>query len=303
MDEARRFLEMIRREMKASDARIELGLMPPSNVFASTELGDGVHLVVHFDGTSTTDVGAAREKLAELVAAFRDAADDASRALTTPLGSIPLGSRSSHPPAHTSNAELALTEALSALASLAKAELALVIDDTSPEIWGSSDPELLYHSTDDAMASARLEAKLLEHDGGLMPLLALPAAERRARLSELSASLAASEVSSLLRQLERVEQVTDEVDPARWRRVAHAIAEARGVLPEALRGQVHVHLKPFAGIYRALLVYESSFSELHAEGALVRALPIIEKLVTSLPPRDPASGGAKVAVLRRLRRV
>lgn len=307
MDEARRFLEMIRREMKASDVRIELGLMPPANVFASVEIGSGAYLVVHFDGTSTSDVGAAREKLGELLSAFREAAEEASRALA--LGAIPLApagaTRSSHPPSsHTSTAELALTEALQALAALAKAELALVIDDKSPEIWGSSDPELLYHSTDDAMASARLEARLVQSDGALLPLLGLPAIERRTRIAELTTELAANEVSSLLRQLERVEHVTEDIEPARWRRVAHAIAEARGLLPDDLRGQdMHVHLKPFAGIYRAILVYESPFSELHAEGALLRALPIIEKLVTSLPPRDPASGGAKVAVLRRLRRV
>lgn|GEM_PF-668883 len=310
MDEAHRFLEMIRREMKASDARIELGLMPPANVFASVEIGHGAFLVVHFDGTSTTDVGASREKLSGLLAAFREAAEEAASALSAPLGTIPLGAtRSSHPPSHhplshSSNAETALTEALQALQALAKAEIALVIDDTSPEIWGSSDPELLYHSTDDAMASARLEARLIERDGALLPLLKLPAPERRARLTQLTTELSASEVSSLLRQLERVEHVTEDIEPARWRRVAHAIAEARGVLPEALRGDdMHVHLKPFAGIYRAILVYGSAFSELHAEGALVRALPFIEKLVTSLPPRDPASGGAKVAVLRRLRRV
>lgn len=310
MDEARRFLEMIRREMKASDARIELGLMPPANAFASVEIGSGAYLVVHFDGTHTSDVGAAREKLGELLSAFREAAEEASRALAAAPGTIPLSapnttpSRSSPPPSHTSGAELALTEALQALQALAKAEIALVIDDASPEIWGSSDPELLYHSTDDAMASARLEARLVESDGALLPLLKLPAPERRARLSELTTDLAANEVSSLLRQLERVEHVTEDIEPARWRRVAHAIAVARGVLPGGLRGEdMHVYLKPFAGIYRAILVYESAFSELHAEGALVRALPFIEKLVTSLPPRDPASGGAKVAVLRRLRRV
>lgn len=296
---------MIRREMQASDARIEVGLMPPANVFASVEIGNGAYLVVHFDGAHTTDVGAAREKLAELIAAFREAADEASRAALAPLGTIPLGAgRSSHPPSHTSNAELALTEALQSLAALAKAELALVIDDTSPEIWGSSDPELLYHSTDDAIASARLEAQLVAGDGGLLPLLALPAPERRARLAAFTTQGTPSELSALTRQLERIEQVTEDVEPARWRRVAHAIADARAVLPEVLAGSdMHAHHKAFAGIYRAILVYESPFSELHAEGALLRALPIIEKLVTSLPPRDPASGGAKVAVLRRLRRV
>lgn len=292
VDEAHRFLEMIRRELGARDVRLELGLEPPSAAFASAPLGNGVFVVVHFDGTTTTDVGAAREKLIELVASFHDAAEEAAGA----LGIARIPQSVSMP---ISGPEMALTEALVILADLAKAEVALVIDDASPEIWGASDPLLTHVSTDDALTVARLDVRLRESSLALPELLAMDDAARRARLAE--AEIPAAEVASLARQLVRTHDVIDELPLPRWLRIAHAIAGARHA--HLGFGLVRAHVRAFAGIYRAVLVYEGPFSELHAEAALLRALPTIEKLVTSLPPRDPASGGAKVAVLRRLRRV
>lgn len=49
----------------------------------------------------------------------------------------------------------------------------------------------------------------------------------------------------------------------------------------------------FAGTYHVVLAFDHTFSELHAEGALLRALPAIERLVMALPPQDPG-GGARV---------
>jgi len=46
-----------------------------------------------------------------------------------------------------------------------------------------------------------------------------------------------------------------------------------------------------------VLVFDHSFSELHAEGALVRALPRLERMVLSLPPIEPPPRGAKVVKL------
>jgi hypothetical protein len=290
VDEARRFLELIRREVGASDVRIEMGLEPPSSRLAFAPIGNDVFVVVHFDGTTTTDVGAVKEKLEELVSSFRAAADEAAQFLDARLEL-----RGVHP---ASGPELALTDALDVLAGLARAEMALVIDDASPEIWGVSDSGLGHVSTDDALTTARLDARLREVDLSLASILLEDDEKRRDRLT--SAGIAMAEVGGLLRHLHRVADIVTEVRLPRWLRVSHAIAMARGV--EGLE-VVHAHVRSFAGIYRAVLVYEGPFSELHAEGALLRALPTLEKLVTSLPPRDPASGGAKVAVLRRLRRV
>jgi hypothetical protein len=83
-----------------------------------------------------------------------------------------------------------------------------------------------------------------------------------------------------------------------WRRhvlLARAMAELRRADMEGQVGSRMVVSGPglgwmarsFAGIYRALVVYPGPFSELRAEGALVRALPAIEQLVTALPPADP----------------
>lgn len=293
MDEAHRFLEMVRRELGAHDVRIELGLRPPAAALASVPIGShGAHVVVHFDGSATTDTAAVREKLAELVASFQAIADEAvvELAAARPTG----GHRPSGP-------ALALTEALETLAHLAKAELALVIDDASPEIWGASDHALTHVSSDDALLTARLDARLFELDLSLPGLVGQP---ERAREALEAAGISPHDRDSLLRQLRAVEDIEAHVPAGRWLRVAHAIAGARGLGGTHLGlSEVRAHVRAFAGIYRAILVYEGPFSELHAEGALVRALPVIEKLVTSLPPRDPASGGAKVAVLRRLRRV
>ncbi|MDQ3037679.1 MAG: hypothetical protein M3Y87_35125, partial [Myxococcota bacterium] len=86
-------------------------------------------------------------------------------------------------------------------------------------------------------------------------------------------------------------------------RAIAAVRAAEGEAPPPRPAGVHVMVRDFATIYRLVLVFDAAFSELHAEAALIHALPAIERLVTSLPPRDPVSGGAKVAVLRRLRRV
>jgi hypothetical protein len=294
VDEALRFLEMVRRELGARDVRIEFGLEPPSPVLATVPIGpQGAYLVAHFDGASSTDTATARERHAELLASFETTAEGA----VVELVSV----RPSAPPARLSGPAAALTEALESLAQLARAELALVIDDASPEIWGGSDPALTQVSSDDAVLAARLDARL---DALGLSLAALVAKPEEARAAIDAAGIGSHERDSLLRQLRAAEDLSSRVAAGRWLRVAHAIAGARGLGGTHLGlSEVRAHVRAFAGIYRVILVYEGPFSELHAEGALVRALPVIEKLVTALPPRDPVSGGAKVAVLRRLRRV
>lgn len=297
MDETLRFLEMIRRELGAHDARLEVGLRPPSHVFVSAPVGThGAHVVVHFDGASTVDTEAVRGKLLELVQSFEAHLDEAVVELAS---ARPSTAGHGHRPSGTA---LALTEALETLAHLAKAELALVVDDASPEIWGASDHTLTHVSSDDAVMTARLDARLFELDLSLPRLVLADEAARRASLE--AKDVHPHDRESLLRQIRAVAEIEGDVPAGRWLRVAHAIAGARGLGGAHLGlSEVRAHVRAFAGIYRAILVYEGPFSELHAEGALVRAIPVIEKLVTSLPPRDPASGGAKVAVLRRLRRV
>lgn len=61
--------------------------------------------------------------------------------------------------------------------------------------------------------------------------------------------------------------------------------------------------RSFAGIYVLILVFVDAFDELRAKRAMARALPRIEGLVLSLPPRDPPpSIGGAIAMRMRHRR-
>jgi hypothetical protein len=52
--------------------------------------------------------------------------------------------------------------------------------------------------------------------------------------------------------------------------------------------------RAFAGIYCVVLVFDRTASSLHAETAVIRALPVIERLVEGLPPVDPTPKGARL---------
>jgi hypothetical protein len=131
---------------------------------------------------------------------------------------------------------------------------------------------------------------------------AIDAALVRVRAAEKA--LPANDVTTLLRDVERLADFPSGSREARALRAMRALAAVRESAPneESLT-------RTFATIYRLVLVFPTrAISELHAESALIRALPVIERLVTSLPPRkptgsDPGAAGAKVAVLRRLRSV
>lgn len=57
--------------------------------------------------------------------------------------------------------------------------------------------------------------------------------------------------------------------------------------------------RAFGGVYWVVLVFDGPFSELAADGQLVRALPLIEARVVALKPRDPdGSDPSKSNVLR-----
>jgi hypothetical protein len=59
----------------------------------------------------------------------------------------------------------------------------------------------------------------------------------------------------------------------------------------------------FAQIYVLVVVFDGPFDELGARRATTQALPIIERLVLALPPRDPSTGGRPaVAAAARPRR-
>ena len=55
--------------------------------------------------------------------------------------------------------------------------------------------------------------------------------------------------------------------------------------------------RAFASIYVLMLVFKGTYSELHAEAALLHALPVIERLVLALPPVEPPPKGGRVVKL------
>jgi hypothetical protein len=270
-----RFLGLVERELGAQNARIELSAHEPGPEVVWAPMASGFRVVVELPRAH--DVGELKARLASLVESFSGVLAEAA-----------LPAVREAPP----TAVATLEEALDLLAHRARAESAWVIDDSTPEIWGGSLP----HEGLDV-------AKALELD-------------RFSRVAERG-HLALSELVGLGDGL-RAWLAEHDFSPEEAKDIEHDLDELPRTLPEgallrtlralaAVRNKVAaadpVLVRRFAGIYELVLVFSGPYSELHAEAAVLRALPLIERLVTSLPPRDPVSAGAKVAVLRRLRRV
>lgn len=286
-----RFLEYVRRELGADDVRGEIGGREPGEDAVWGTMPGGIRVVAVFDAPPA-DIDDKRAKLRQLVESFASLGARDEVAASAPPQRVGVGHD--------------LDEALETLAHRARALAALVIDDSSPVIWGSS---LVPHGPEDveeAIWVARV-AKAIE-------ALGLEPAQIVAKEGEaLRAALGgAGDALALARDVERLRDLGARVIDRAHLAAMRAIAKVRaseGSVPTAeieraarAAGE-HLIVREFATIYRLVLPFDGPFSELHAEAALIHALPVIERLVTSLPPRDPVSGGAKVAVLRRLRRV
>ena len=110
----------------------------------------------------------------------------------------------------------------------------------------------------------------------------------------------------------RLAGLAPEWDATRWRneiRNSRAIGAARaecrgGRAPDRVvhhDGGFGVLARGLAQVYLVAVIFDGPFSELHAEGAIVRALPLIERLVLALPPVEPPPAKAKVIALPRPR--
>lgn len=281
-----RFLEIVRRELGADDARFEIGGREPGEdvVWCAMEPR---RLVLTYDGALPESVAALRERLRTFVRAFP----------TT------LEPRESQRPRRSLDPQRALDDALEILAQQSGAARAFVIDEGSPVLWGSSEPERGPEDVDDARLAAEGAALASAMGLDLAPHLA---GESREALPE-----------ELLRVVSQVREAAK--DHARsateWRHALRsfvaitALRESVHRDPNATRLVVHepdcaLLARGFGGIYWMVLVFErAGFSELHAEAAMIHASPWIEKLVTALPPIDPGPGRGQVARLRRLRPV
>jgi hypothetical protein len=282
-----RFLSLVQRELGARDARIELGGSPDEGAIWAP-LQDDFRVVALFDD-GTVDRDEKRTKLEALVASFSGIV--AGLALPHHRGDHEVAART-------------LADVLDHLVFRARAETAWVIDESSPEIWGSSEPAGSPLDVDDALFVARLESQLRSIG---IPLEGSEPLEAALIRDKAAGKLSANDINTLVRDVEHLAAFPPGVREPRTLRALRAVASVRD--PSlASEGTSSSLVRAFATIYRLVLVFDGPLSELHAEAAVIRTLPLVEQLVTSLPPRKPdgpgpETAGAKVAVLRRLRAV
>ena len=273
----RQLLDVVRRELSAEDAYIQIGgsaVTDPSLV--AHALDTDVRLVARF-ALPPPDLELARRRLANVADAFAETVNAAIERTTQDVVVA-------HPAARR-----ALTDALSVLAAGARAVVAVVVDVRSPVMWGCSDAEL--GIADVELAEQLAEDYVRAQDAGLDPRHPNPDAQAQGGDAALAASFA------------RLRARYGE-DPAGARRdllAARALAWARTsdrTTDSRHEADLGVHVRPFSGIYRLVLAFDGPFSELVAEPITRRALPVVARLVASLPPADPTPKGASVMQLR-----
>ncbi|MAQ16078.1 MAG: hypothetical protein CMN30_14975 [Sandaracinus sp.] len=289
MEELQRLLEVICKELGADDAHLELGGKDPGDDAVWCALPSGFRLVAFLPtrDRSADELTALREKLVFLARSFDATLDRVSPPAPRPTG----------------NPQHALDDALDVLAGQTRALAAMVLDVDSPVVWGSSLSPRGEEDLEDAARAA--EALALAQASGI----------------DLAAVLARDANPELPTELERVvprlrEAAGEPRERTDWSKRLSVFASVSALRDAFAReselGTRHaVHdadlaylARSFGGIYWLLLAFEvSAFSELHAEAAMIHALPWIERLVTALPPVDPGGGGGRVVKLRRLRPV
>lgn len=212
-----RFLELVVRELSASDARVELGGRDPVDPHVVFRLAaNGGRIVVVFD-EPPADRAAVEARLASLVDTLYGAPEHAASLASARTPPDVAGRR--------------LDDELERLSERAGASGAVVFDLASPIVWGASrsrDHEKLYQSVIDCVREAHSELRQ-QHTS-------------RLRVNAATECLA----------------------------------------------------RPFAGLYYIALAFDGDISEPTALGALVHAMPMVERLVLALPPIDPPPGGAKI---------
>ncbi len=262
-----RLISLVRRELGAVDVRVLEGALPAvaaPNVLHA-RLKDGRTLAVAFDSAP-----AAREALVRrldmLVLTFAQSLDEDAAGRREPRAS----------------AVQSLREELRALAARAQAEDAVVIDATSPVVWGSA---LVTPPVHHALGSLVEVSRHQLVDATRKPE-GDPFADDDTPEPPVTSTLTARAVTEV-RALAALAEIP------KGRHLTHAVATAGfGCVARS-----------FAGIYVLIVVYEAPFDELRAERSIAESLPRIERLVLALPPLDPRPApNAGVMAIRRPRR-
>jgi hypothetical protein len=282
-----RLIEVVKRDLGASDARIEIGGEPPpedQTVCIALRNGWRLVAVVPPEGDGEEQ----RERMTSLADAFTGVLQQTYR--NAPAG---------HP-------ESALAVELAALAERCEALAAVVIDTRSPVLWGSSHSGLAIGSDVDHMcrAGSAVELALDSHSWQQVCELgargvsdALRSESNDDSHTEAAARLAA--VASGLAEesdWEREARLAAAVAQVRRKTPGHETAVAVGRLIE--RGEAFGYLAhPAADVYWLVVVLDGAFSEIAVEGAVRKAEPRIQRLIETLPPVDPPPKGGKVVRL------
>jgi hypothetical protein len=290
-----KLLDLICHKLGADDARVEIGGKAPEDPrLIWSALDDGRRLVVVYrEAVGARDEAA--QRLANLLDSFRE---------TLAIPAEP-------PPRSASTLHRELDHALAALAERTGAETVWIIDLQSPVIWGASEPRDDKLDFDAMAHGARADKVLAETGLSWSELVAASPAEAYERIAQSGLSGAPLRLvqDELLVLRERAEH-GGLAAAGRRLRSARALVEIRERTAREkertsteLRGpHIQCFAHSIAQQYQLVLVFDESWSPLHAAGNVQRALPYIEHLLLSLPPVDPSAGAAQRAKVIRLPR-
>ncbi|MGH1346755.1 MAG: hypothetical protein ACRBN8_34630 [Nannocystales bacterium] len=256
-----RLLALVCRELGATRSWVEYGNAPPPNAVSAT-IRDGWRLCADLD--EPTDE--ARAQLDELVSSF-------DRVLLEATGEAPV-------PQTQSDAGAPLRQMLDVLVDRVGASCAWVVDDRSPMVWGASRDGAWLGDADQAR---RVGEALGEHSPkqilGWLDGQQLPPTPRAL-------------VPHLATIADAIEDIGSDLLLTTWAAIAQA-SNQNGAWSWD-RDPLSVIVRPFAAIYRLIVLFDDEFSPLHAETTITRALPVIERLVADHPPVDPTPKGARI---------
>jgi hypothetical protein len=284
VDDLLRFLDLVQRELDCQDAHFEFGGEDPresDRVWADVQ-GDW-RIVARWDQLEADQREPRTTKLQQLVDAFSGVGSELQ--LRRPRFASPSASQE-------------LDDALALLAEKADALRAVVIDEDSPVLWGSSEAPPGPEDAETAMWIGELADSAAAVGLDLAELVLLSDEQLRERIRELEPRKLRER---LLRKLPLVKDLGLHRDADREAWTAHvatcrAIAAVRRAPEnhEAIEDDLGWLARDFGGIYHVILVYGGPFSEIGAARMMQRAVPAIERLVLSLPPVDPTPKGARV---------
>ncbi len=282
MDDLLHFLDLVCRELDCQEAHFEFGGDAPreSDRIWAEVLG-GWRVVARYDTLAEADREPRMAKLQGLIDAFAGVGSELQ--VRSPRVASPSASQE-------------LDDALALLAEKAEALRAVVIDEDSPVLWGSSESPPGPEDVESAMWIGELADSAAAAGLDMVELVQLSAEDLHARVRELEPRKLRER---LLRKLPLVKDLGSHRDAEAW--TAHfascrAIAAVRRAPEnhEAIEDDLGWLARDFGGIYHVILIYDGPFSEIGAARMMLRALPAIETLVLALPPIDPSPKGARV---------